>query len=104
MAELPLDSTSSVQGGYRPVIIVQNNVGNAHAPTVQVIPLTSQVKKQMPTHTIIAGFGLSKESTVLAEQLRTVGKGVLKQYIGQVDDATMARVNRCMMIQLGLLN
>ncbi len=104
MARLPiLDEHSSVQGGLRPVLIIQNDIGNAHAPTVQVIPLTSKNKKTLPIHTTIKSGGLLKESTALAEQIQTVNKTILRQYIGKVDDETMSRVNACIMIQLGLI-
>jgi mRNA interferase MazF len=104
MASLPVsDKHSSVQGGLRPVLIIQNDVGNAHAPTVQVIPLTSKIKKELPIHTIINSGGLLKESTALTEQIQTINKTTLRQYIGKVDDATMNRVNVCIMIQLGLM-
>ncbi len=104
MARLPvLDEHSSVQGGLRPVLIIQNDIGNAYAPTVQVIPLTSKNKKALPIHTTIKSGGLLKESTALAEQIQTVNKTILRQYIGKVDDETMNRVNACIMIQLGLI-
>lgn len=104
MASLPsVKENSSVQGGLRPVIVVQNNKGNAFSPTVQVIPLTSRTKKNLPIHTIITGNGLIKESVALTEQIQTIDKTHIRQYIGEVDEATMKRVDVCIMIQLGLM-
>ena len=103
MAVLPMDK-GSVQGGMRPVIIVQNNLGNTHSPTVQVIPLTSKKKKEMPVHTVISGCGLRTESVVLTEQLTTINKTSLRNYLGTADDEMMERVDHCIAIQLGLLN
>lgn len=103
MASLPITKNSSVQGGFRPVLVVQNNTGNTFSPTVQVIPLTSRIKRDLPIHTTIIGHGLDKESTALTEQMQTVNKTILRQYIGKVDDETMNRVDACIMIQLGLM-
>ena len=102
MASLPITKNSSVQGGFRPVLVVQNNTGNTFSPTVQVIPLTSRIKRDLPIHTTIIGHGLDKESTILTEQMQTIDKTALKQYIGRVDDDTMEKVNVCIMIQLGI--
>lgn len=102
MASLPIARNSSVQGGFRPVLVVQNNTGNTFSPTVQVIPLTSRIKRELPIHTTITGHGLNKESIALTEQIQTIDKTALKQYIGRVDDDTMEKVNVCIMIQLGI--
>lgn len=94
----------SEQGGTRPVLIVQNNVGNYHSPTVIVAVLTSKTKKHLPTHiSIHSGEGnITMDSTVLLEQLRTIDKFRLQKYVGSVSDDTMDRVDRAMLVSLGL--
>lgn len=94
----------SEQGGIRPVLIVQNNVGNYHSPTVIVAVLTSKSKKKLPTHiSILSGEGnITMDSTVLLEQLRTIDKFRLQKYVGSVSDNTMDRVDRAMLVSLGL--
>ena len=76
----------SEQGGVRPVLVVQNDVGNKYSPTVIVAAITSRINKaKMPTHIEIKGeeYGLSKDSVVLLEQIRTIDKKRLKEKIGQ---------------------
>lgn len=89
-ANLSKNTVDSEQGGIRPVIIVQNNIGNAHSPTVIVLPITSEIKKtNMPTHCIIhksTKNGLKVNSMVLAEQIRVIDKSRLQDYIGFLDD------------------
>ena len=94
----------SEQGGIRPVLIVQNNVGNYHSPTVIVAVLTSKSKKKLPTHiSIPSGEGnITMDSTVLLEQLRSIDKFRLQKYVGSVSDNTMDRVDRAMLVSLGL--
>ena len=94
----------SEQGGIRPVLIVQNNVGNYHSPTVIVAVLTSKSKRKLPTHiSIPSGEGnITMDSTVLLEQLRTIDKFRLQKYVGSVSDNTMDRVDRAMLVSLGL--
>lgn len=94
----------SEQGGIRPVLIVQNNVGNYHSPTVIVAVLTSKSKKKLPTHiSIPSGEGnITMDSTVLLEQLRTIDKFRLQKYVGSVSDNTMDRVDRAILVSLGL--
>ena len=96
----------SEQGGTRPVLIVQNDVGNYHSPTVIVAILTSKSKKKLPTHiSIHSGEGnITMDSTVLLEQIRTIDKFRLQKYVGSVSDDTMDRVDRAMLISLGLSN
>ena len=94
----------SEQGGYRPVVIIQNNIGNQHSPTVIVAPVTSQKKKAgLPTHVdLIQIDGLEKHSIVLLEQIRTLDKSRLGDYIGQLPPDMMNRVNRALVISVGL--
>ena len=92
------------QGGCRPVIIVQNNLGNKHAPTTIVVPLTSRLgKKPLPTHiTVDTSCGLSCESVALCEQVRTIDKSRLSTRMGQVSQATMDNIDKALKISLGL--
>ena len=96
----------SEQGGVRPVLVVQNDVGNKYSPTVIVAAITSQINKaKMPTHIELIGddYGLSKDSVVLMEQIRTVDKRRLKEKIGHLDDELMTRVNEALEISFGLV-
>lgn len=95
----------SEQGGVRPVLIVQNNVGNKFSPTVIAAAITSQINKaKMPTHIEIgaADYGLSKDSVILLEQVRTIDKKRLKERIGHLNENLMNRVNEAIEISLGL--
>lgn len=94
----------SEQGGMRPVLIVQNNMGNKHSPTVIISVLTSKSKRKLPTHIDIpSGEGnISMDSTVLLEQIRTIDKFRLQKYVGSVSQETMDRVDRAMLVSLGL--
>ena len=92
------------QGGLRPVLIVQNNVGNRYAPTTIIIPLTSRLtKKPLPTHVTFSCEHLSQGSVALLEQVRTIDKSRLKQRVGWVTPEVMEQVNKAMMISLGLV-
>ena len=97
-------AVGSEQGGTRPVLIVQNNIGNKHSPTVIVAVLTSKSKRKLPTHiTINSGEGnIAMDSTVLLEQLRTIDKFRLQKYVGSVSNEVMDQVDRAMLISLGL--
>ena len=96
-------SQGSEQGGLRPVLILQNNVGNKHAPTTIVAPITSRLtKKQLPTHITFNGCGLPKDSVILMEQIRTIDKGRLKQKIGYLTDEKWEVVNEAIKVSLGL--
>ena len=84
----------SEQGGTRPVLIVQNDTGNKHSPTVIAAAITSQTgKAKLPTHIALTGreVGLSKDSIVLLEQIRTIDKRRLREHMGHVDDRVMNR-------------
>ena len=87
----------SEQGGYRPVLIIQNNRGNRHSPTVIVAAITSRPKAKLPTHVPINGIkGLEKESFVLLEQIRTVDKRRLDDYVGRLNRDQMNRVEKAL--------
>ncbi|TYA06171.1 type II toxin-antitoxin system PemK/MazF family toxin [Lactobacillus sp. CAB1-7] len=95
----------SEQGGMRPVLIVQNNVGNHYSPTVIVAAITAKVQKaKMPTHVNIkaAHTGIEKNSVVLLEQIRTIDKQRLKDRVTHLDDQTMRRVDNALQISIGL--
>ena len=95
----------SEQGGIRPVLIISNDTGNKHSPTVIVAAITSRVqtKAKLPTHTIVNDFeGLDKDSVILLEQIRTIGKQRLKNYIGTIPDNVMARVDKALAISVSL--
>ncbi len=95
----------SEQGGVRPVLIIQNDIGNKYSPTVIATAITSQINKaKMPTHIELEAneYGLSKDSVVLAEQIRTIDKQRLKEKIGHLDDKLMTRVNEALEISFGL--
>ena len=97
----------SEQGGTRPVLIISNNMGNRHSPTVIIAAITSRVqtKFKLPTHTAVNDFeGLDKDSVVLLEQIRTVDKKRLKQYMGMMTAETMARVDKALAISISLKN
>ena len=93
----------SEQGGVRPVVIIQNDTGNKYSPTLIVLPITSQSKKYIPTHVCVGDEGgLSRESTVLCEQIRTLDKSQLKGYIGKFSYDTMKRINQALCVSLAL--
>ena len=97
----------SEQGGTRPVLIISNNMGNRHSPTVIIAAITgkAQTKAKLPTHTAVNDFeGLDKDSVVLLEQIRTVDKKRLKQYMGTMPTETMARVDKALAISISLKN
>ncbi len=93
----------SEQGGVRPVLIVQNDVGNKYSPTVIVGAITSKLDKaKLPTHVELGvSTGLEKESVLLLEQLRTIDKARLKSRVGEITSDTMRKVNNALMISLG---
>ncbi|MBQ7373381.1 MAG: type II toxin-antitoxin system PemK/MazF family toxin [Clostridia bacterium] len=94
----------SEQGGIRPVLVVQNDVGNKYSPTVIAAAVTSKINKaKLPTHIELSAvdFGLSKDSVVLLEQIRTLDKRRLKEKIGELPLSTMQKVNTALLISLG---
>ena len=94
----------SEQGGIRPVLIVQNDVGNKYSPTIIAAAITSQINKaKLPTHINLPAeeYGLPKDSVVLLEQIRTLDKRRLKDKIGELPVRVMDRVNEALMISLG---
>ena len=94
----------SEQGGIRPVLVVQNNIGNKHSPTIVVAAITSVITKaKLPTHYLItATNGLGKDSLVLLEQVRTIDKKRLGEYIGKLDITDMEGIDRALAISIGI--
>lgn len=95
----------SEQGGLRPVLIIQNNIGNKFSPTVIIAAITSQITKaKLPTHIELSKdkYNLPKDSVVLLEQLRTLDKLRLKDKIGNLDDSAMKKIDVALMISLGI--
>lgn len=95
----------SEQGGQRPVLIVQNNVGNKYSPTVIIAAITAKIAKaKLPTHVEVEAskVGLIKDSVILLEQVRTIDKSRLIQKLGQLENDVMVEVNRALAISLGL--
>lgn len=95
----------SEQGGLRPVLIIQNDVGNRHSPTVIAAAITSRLgKTRLPTHIDVYAdrVGLSKDSVILLEQVRTLDKRRLKEKMGHLDEQMMQRVNRAIAVSVGL--
>ena len=95
----------SEQGGMRPVLIVQNDTGNKHSPTVIAAAITSQTSKaRLPTHIELEAksYGLTRDSVILLEQIRTLDKRRLKERMGQLDNILMTRVNNAIAVSFGL--
>ena len=95
----------SEQGDIRPVLVIQNDIGNKYSPTVIAAAITSQINKaKMPTHIELAAkdYGLNKDSVILLEQIRTIDKRRLREKIGRIDDGLMASVNNALSISFGL--
>lgn len=97
----------SEQGGQRPVLIVQNDIGNRYSPTVIVVAITAQISKaKLPTHVELPADhnGLNKDSVILAEQLRTIDKKRLIQLIGKLEEFYMKKVDEALLVSLQLVD
>jgi len=95
----------SEQGGIRPVLVVQNDIGNKYSPTVIAAAITSQINKaKLPTHIEISAqeYGLAKDSVILLEQIRTIDKQRIREKIGHLDDELMCFVNEAIQVSFGL--
>lgn len=97
-------TVGSVQGGYRPVVVVQNDTGNHYSPTVLVVPLTSQHKKPLPTHVFIPiGIGnLKTDSTALTEQIQTVDKNQIERVVGTLSNKYIEAIDNAIRVSLAL--
>ncbi|WLR42147.1 type II toxin-antitoxin system endoribonuclease NdoA [Bacillus carboniphilus] len=97
----------SEQGGVRPVLIIQNDIGNRFSPTVIVAAITAQIQKaKLPTHVEIDSkkYGFERDSVILLEQIRTIDKQRLTDKITHLDDEMMDKVNEALQISLGLID
>lgn len=95
----------SEQGGVRPVLIIQNDIGNKYSPTVIAAAITSRLgKAKLPTHIDVYAerFGLVKDSVILLEQIRTIDKTRLREKMGHIDDILMQKVNNAITVSFGL--
>ena len=96
----------SEQGGIRPVVVIQNDIGNKYSPTIIIAPITSRMNKtKMPTHVDISRgekYGLPKDSVVLLEQIRTIAKQRLKDKIGKFDKNIMDKIDKGIITSLDL--
>ena len=96
----------SEQGGVRPVLIIQNDIGNKYSPTVIVAAITSQINKaKLPTHVELEAlkYGITKDSVILLEQIRTIDKRRLKEKIGHLSEELMKQVDTAIQISFGLI-
>ena len=96
----------SEQGGIRPVLVLQNDIGNKYSPTVIVAAITSQINKsKLPTHLSIRAdqFGIAKDSVILLEQLRTIDKKRLRERVCHIDTDNMKKIDYALKISLGLI-
>ena len=95
----------SEQGGTRPVLVIQNDIGNQYSPTTIVVAITSQISKaKLPTHVEVKAkrSGLERDSVILTEQIRTIDKSRLKEKVANLDEEVMLRVDEAIEISLGL--
>lgn len=93
----------SEQGGVRPVVVIQNNTGNVYSPTVIVAAVTSRPKTNLPTHVVLDDRkGLEKNSVVLLEQVRTIDKSRLREYVGILDKQQMVKVDKALRKSTGV--
>lgn len=94
----------SEQGGIRPVIVLQNDTGNCHSPTTIVVAVTSKTTKNyLPTHISVCCERLRKNSVAMLEQIRTIDKQRLLEYMGKIDEETMNRIDRAIEISMGII-
>ena len=97
-------TVGSEQGGVRPLVILQNNIGNRYSPTVIAAALTAKPKKPLPTHAAIGhACGRLKESFVLLEQIRTIDRSRLREYVGRLDTQEMRKIDEALAISVGLV-
>jgi len=93
----------SEQGGTRPCLVVQNDMGNIHSPTVIIVPLSTKQKNKLPTHAMVSkSCGLEADSIALTEQIRTIDKARLGMYVGTINAKTQVTIDRALAISIGL--
>ena len=98
------NSRDSEQSGIRPAIIIQNDKGNEHSPTTIVASITSQEKRYLPTHVVVKPYqsGLNKVSTILMEQIRTIDKSRIDNYLGKVTPREMVAIEKALSVSLAM--
>lgn len=93
----------SIQSGKRPVVVISNNMNNQYSPTINVLPITSKNKNNIPVHVNVGiKEGLSQESTVLTEQVVTINKNQIKKYVGKCNKYKMYEIEKALLIQNGI--
>ena len=94
----------SEQGDYRPILVVQNNVGNTHSPTIVIVPITRNLKKNpLPTHVVIPqSCGFDADCLALAEQIRTIDRSRLNRYVGRIGGDVQAKIDTALSVCVGL--
>ena len=102
-ADLP-DQKGSEQNGLRPVVIIQNNLGNKYGRTLIVAPITSRDKKDLPVHSEIYNNSLEKDSTILLEQLTTIDKNKIKEFVGHLTRNELKKLNIALARSVGLMD
>ena len=102
-ADLP-DQKGSEQNGLRPVVIIQNNLGNKYGRTLIVAPITSQDKKDLPVHSEIYNNSLEKDSTILLEQVTTIDKNKVKEFVGHLTRNELKKLNIALARSVGLMD
>ncbi len=90
------------QGGTRPVLVIQNEMGNEYSPMTIVAPITKRRKKKLPTHVKVCFDGTDEKRTVLLEQLRAIDKSRLVEFVDRLDDESMDKVDRAIVVSLGI--
>lgn len=95
----------SEQKGYRPIVVIQNDIGNMHSPTTIAAMITSSQKKKLPTHVHVEGIGsgLTEDSIVMLEQIRTIDKRRLGTMIGHISEKTMGQIEEAVLCSLGIV-
>ena len=92
----------SEQGGIRPCVVIQNDTGNRYSPTVIVAAITAKFKKNLPTHATLKSLGLDRRSICLLEQIRTIDKDRLLEYVGEVSEHEMAEIVEALRVSLDI--
>lgn len=102
-ADLPYQNGSE-QSGIRPVVIIQNNLGNKYGRTLIVAPITSQYKKDLPVHSEIYNNNLERDSTILLEQVTTIDKNKIKEFVGHLTRNELKKLNIALARSVGLMD
>ena len=92
----------SIQSGVRPVVVIQNDVGNKVSPTIIVVPLTSKIKRPYPFHVSLEGYKGLRTSVALCEQIVTINKSQLLSYVRHISEGDMKRIDCALLLSLGL--